>query len=422
MGEQLTYLGIFVLCIILSAYFSASETAFTSASSIRLNAAKEKGDTKAATALSLLQQFQSLLSTILIGNNFVNILSSSVATLFFVNITPRYGATLSTIITTALLLMFGEITPKLIARISPEKYAKASAPILKFMMFLLRPVIWLADQWQKLVVRFVDADQPAGISEEELKTYVDEARKSGGIEGDEHRLVHAAIEFDDIDVRMILTPRVDVVGFDILKATDREIEELFNRHSYSRLLVYEDQIDQVVGILEERDFNRYLIVKERNNIQNYPLENMLTEVLFVPPVINLSDLLALMQKNTTHLAVVVDEYGGTKGIVTLEDIIEVLVGDIWDEGEEPLPFYEEIDPDQGKYKISGRMSIEQFFKLFNIEPNQFYASNTVSGFIIEHLEYVPQDGEVLQLDKYEFTIVKADKHIITEIISQQIAD
>jgi len=409
---------IFFVLVLLSAYFSSSETAFTSASRIRLKNEAKNGDNRAKLAYDLQEKYDSLLSTVLIGNNIVNIASSSIATIFFVELYPTYGATIATLVTTAILLLFSEIAPKLIAKISPEPLAKFSAPILRILMVIFTPLVWLVGQWQNFIRKIVPVDTDSAISEEELLSIVDEARTGGSIESDEHRLVKAAIEFDDVDVSRIVTPRVDVIGFDI-EASDEEIERKYEQTPYSRLIVYEDTIDNVVGILHEKDFYRYSKAKNNNTLKYSSLESLLTEVFFVPPVIPLSELLKTMQREQVHMAIVVDEHGGTLGIATMEDALEELVGEIWDETDTVKQEVKELDEDKG-YLIRGTYSLEKLFHLFDREAENQWLSNTVNGFIIEQLERVPQTGDQFEYKELSFKITDAQKRRVNEVIIKEI--
>lgn len=419
-SSHITSIVIFVIGILLSAYFSSSETAFTSARAVRLKNEAKDGDKKAKTALKLHENFEDVLSTILIGNNLVNIASSSVATIFFVSFYPRYGATIATIVTTIVLLLVGEITPKLFAKLNPEKVAKSSAPILNALLWLFTPFVWLLGKWQQLVRRFLPETEEQSLSEEELLSFVDEARVDGSIENEEHRLVKAAIEFDDVDVSSILTPRVDVVGVDI-EDTDDEIEETFDQNSFSRLIVYDESVDNVVGVLHQKDFHRYLRAKERGQLRVPSVVNLVSEVLFVPPVIKLSDLLRLMQRNKNHMAVVVDEHGGISGIATMEDALEELVGEIWDETDTVEQEIEVIEPYK-QFKVKGTHSIDKLYVRLDLRPFEEGISNTVSGFVIEQLERVPESGDKFVYDNFEFEVLDAQKRRVNEVLITKLED
>lgn len=418
-SSHITSIIVFFVCIILSAYFSSSETAFTSARAVKLKTEAKNGDRSAARAVKLQNRFEEVLSTILIGNNLVNIASSSVATIFFVSFYPTYGATISTIITTIILLLLAEITPKLLAKLAPEKIAKLSSPILEILLIIFKPLVWLLSQWQRMIKKILPVSSVNSLSEEELLSFVDEARVDGSIEHDEHRLVKAAIEFDDVDVSTILTPRVDVVGVDI-EDSDDKIEDTFDQSPFSRLIVYDESVDNVVGVLHQKDFHRYLRAKQRNQLRVQSVINLVSEVLYVPPVIKLSDLLRLMQRNKNHMAVVVDEHGGMSGIATMEDALEELVGEIWDETDVVENEIEELDEDVESYLVKGTYSIEKLLTQLELRFSEDWISNTVSGFVIEQLERVPQSNDSFQYGGYEFIVLDAQKRRVNEVLIKAI--
>lgn len=406
----------FLLCVVLSAFFSSSETAYTSLRKNRLKTMEKDGNVKAGKALKLQENYENLLSTILIGNNIVNITASSIATLFFVKHFPIYGAIISTVFTTILLLLFSEITPKLVAKIMPEKIALSFVNILNFVMTIFKPFVWFSTLWQKLISKLVPVEDEITISEDELLEYVDEARTEGSIEHDEHLLVKNAIEFDDVDVDSILVPRVDIVGIDLANDSDKDIEELFDESGYSRLIVYEKTIDKVLGIIHEKDFYRYMRGKRQHN-KHLSIESIVSEVIFIPGSLKLSDLLKLMQMEKKHMSVVIDEHGGVEGIVTMEDILEELVGDIWDETDDV-----ELDIQtvvKGKtYIARGRCPLEDLFETLNIdeEEEEEYHSNTVSGFIQETLGKMPEVNDNFIFDNYKFIVKKVEGNRVEEVI------
>lgn len=417
-SSQLTSILLFFACLLFSAYFSSSETAFTSLSVVRLKNQAKAGDKRAKETIKLQEKFEPLLSTVLIGNNLVNIASSAIATVFFVNIFPVYGATVATITTTVLMLLFSEITPKLLAKLAPEQVAKFSTPILRLAMFLFIPLVWLLSKWQQFVKKLTPVNASQSISEAELLSLVDEAKTEGSIENDEHSLVKAAIEFDDVDVSSILTPRVDMLGVDI-EATDEKIEQVFEHNVYSRLVVYEETIDNVIGVLHEKDFHRYLRAKERNDSKIPPIAGLLSEVLFVPPSMKLSVLLKKMQQDKNHMATVVDEYGGTLGLVTMEDALEELVGEIWDETDIVQNEVETIEKGQA-YKIRGTYSLDKLFNLFNIYNNEEWLSNTVSGFVNEQLEKVPEIDDSFVFDDLYVKVLNMQKRRVNEVYVEKL--
>lgn len=406
---------ILVVLILLSAYFSSSETAFTSANRIRLRNDAKKGDKRAERALNLSEDFGNVLSTILVGNNIVNIASSALATLLFVSYFPRYGATISTIVMTIVVLIFGEITPKAIAKERPENMAKFSAPFLKLLMKLFAPVNWAFAKWNAVLTKRLQTGETS-ISEEELLSIVDEAESGGALEDHEHQLIRSAIEFHDLEVDSILTPRVDVVAAD-LEDSDEEIQQEFDVHGYSRILLYEDSVDQVRGVLHERDFNRYLRLKAKGELAT-SLVDFMKEVIYIPPMMKLSRLLKLMQQSKTHMAVVTDEYGGTIGIVTMEDVLEELVGEIWDETDE---IEEEIVPiADRKYQVRGDASLEKVFELFDLEEEENFVSNTISGFVSELLGRFPAEGDQLTYRNISLQVSKIQDTRVLEVLLEEI--
>ncbi|MCC5889566.1 MAG: HlyC/CorC family transporter [Alkalibacterium sp.] len=411
-NESLRSIIILVILVVVSGYFSSSETAFTSANRIRLKNEAENGDERSSKTLKLAENFDAVLSTILIGNNIVNIAMSAIATLLFVGWFPVYGPTLATIVMTVIILLFGEITPKTIAKEKSEQMAKNATPILHFLMFLFRPVLWLLQKWKIMLDRLFNFEGDQTISEDELLSIVDEAESGGSIEDHEHQLVRSAIEFDDLEVSSILMPRVDVVGCE-LDSTDEEIEELFMTHNYSRLIVYDDTIDDVIGVLHEKDFNRYLKAK-RIDGKKPSLLAIVKEVLFVPPIMNLSKLLRTMQLKKTHMAIVTDEHGGTIGIATMEDVLEELVGEIWDEYDIIEEEIEEIIKGK-RYKVKGTVNLDKLFDMFGINESSTFVSNTVSGFVIEELGQFPEDGDQFNYHNMQVTVTQVRNRRVLEI-------
>lgn len=419
-SSQINSIIFFVILIMFSAFFSSSETAYTSVNRIRLKNEAEAGDKKAANALYLQENFDALLSTILIGNNLVNIASSAIATVFFVNLFPTYGPTIATAVTTLLLLLFGEIAPKLLAKFYSETLSKATAPFLQFLMTILKPLVWILGQWQKLVRRIIPMSGDDSISEEELLAIVDEARMGGSIEQEEHQLVRAAIEFDDIEISSILTPRVDVISFD-LEDSDEEIADLYVQTPFSRLIVTNDETDEIVGTLHAKDFYRYLDAKQKNFTQKNNLKDYLVGPLFVPPNISPSDLLEAMQQEHTHVGIVVNEYGNMIGIATMEDVLEELVGEIWDESDIVRSDIIELEQ-PNTYLIQGTYALDKLFDLMDFRDDNDWLSSTVSGFITEQFERIPENNEVLQYKNLKFTIVNAQKQRVNEVIVESVPE
>lgn len=416
--SQVTSIFLLLICMILSAFFSASETAFTSLRKAKLETNAKLGDEKSKKALNLHKEYDSLLSTILVGNNLVNIAASSIATVLFVELIPKYGVLVSTIVTTVLLLIFSEITPKLVAKLMPEKMAIKFTPALTLVIYIFRPVVWFMVQWQKFIKKLIPEEgSESGISEDELLLYVDEAHKEGNIENEEHSLVKRAMEFDDYNVSTILIPRVDVVAIDI-EDSDDEILELFEENGYSRLLVYEETIDKVVGLIHQKDFHRYLRQKHLYNT-NENIKSIIKDILYIPGGVKLSEVLKLMQRNKIHMAAIIDEHGGLEGIVTMEDILEELVGDIWDESDEIE--YEVRSKNRGKeFEILGKTDIDKAFEILHLEEDENSKSNTVGGFVVEMLDKMPEVGDSFIYENYEFEVKNIESKRVEEILVKKI--
>ena len=396
---QILILALLILC---SAYFSATETAFSSMNRIRMKTMAEQNK-RAALTLRLAENYDKLLSTILVGNNLVNIAATSLATILFVTHFGDLGVTLSTIVMTVAVLIFGEVTPKSLAKDSPERFAMFSAPLLRVLMVILTPVNAFFTLWKKMLNHLFQAPEDPGITGEELLTLVDEAESDGGINSNEGELLRSAIEFYDIDASDILIPRVDVVAVDLDETRD-SVRKIFCDSGFSRLPVYRESIDNVVGILNQKDF-----YDPRNEGKH--LEDILTTPLFVTPGIKSFQLFSLLQKNRAHMAVIVDEYGGTVGIVTLEDILEELVGEIWDEHDEIVEEIEQTG--EREYKVLCTADLEDLFDLLNVEEEPEFP--TVGGWVINQFGRIPDTGESFAYQNLTVTVTKCDGPRVVEV-------
>ena len=405
-NSDIISLVIIVTCIIMSAYFSATETAFTSMNRIRLKNMAEAGNKKAKLVLDLSANYDKLLSTILIGNNIVNILTASLATVLFMKLVDEAtGSTLSTITTTIVVLIFGEISPKSLAKEYPEKFAMFSAPIIKSLMYLLTPINYVFVLWKKFLTVIVKPSEGRSITEEELLTLLEEAELEGGIDKQEGELLKNVIEFNGEKAINIFTPRVDVVAVPI-HSTQEEIAEKFIQTGFSRLPVYDKRIDNIIGILHHKDFY--------NKVYNggKTVESIIKPPLFITGGMKIKELMKRLQLEKQHMAIIVDEYGGIEGIITLEDIIEELIGDIWDEHDEIIQ--EVISNEDDGYTIIGNMSVDKFFEKFNIEGET--ETTTVGGWVIEKLGHVPRVGDCIEKEDYLITVSNVKGHRIIELI------
>lgn len=415
-SDSIRYIIFLGLLIAASAFFSSSETAYTSLNRMRLKELAEDGDKKAKLALSLADNYDTLLSTILVGNNIVNILASSLATVLFVTYFPVTGVTISTIVMTILVLIFGEISPKSIAKERPEAFAVNAAPFLRIGMVVLTPVNFFFKSWKKLLNKLFTFEASDSISEKELLFLVDEAQNSGGIENHEHQLIRSAITFNELEVQDILTPRVDVIGTDVNSSLE-EIETLFLTEGYSRIVLYDDSIDKVVGVLHQKDF--YAFVKNNAGTEiNQSIQSIVKDVIWTPANMKISKLLKQLQLEKAHLAIVSDEYGGTIGIVTLEDILEELVGEIWDEHDEVTE--EVVKIDESTYRIAASANLDKVLSLFGIEEE--FISNTVSGFVMEQMGKLPDEGDTFVYHNLKITVTKVRFRRILETFVELIPE
>ena len=393
------------VCLMLSAYFSATETAFSSANTTRLRTLAEKGSKNAALALKLLEQYDRLLSTILIGNNIVNIATASIGTVLFVKHYGDAGATISTVVVTVVVLIFGEISPKSIAKDCAEKCAMLSAPILQVLIWVLMPLNLLFSLWKKLLAKVFRLNGDSKMSQEELLMLVDEVQQDGSIDRDEGELLKNAIGFSEQEAQDILIHRVDLAALPVT-ASKEEVAALFTQTKYSRLLIYQDSIDHILGTVHQKDFYVGCGVTEQ------PLSAIIS-----PPVFALENepirlLLKKLQQAKTHVAVVVDEYGGTCGIVTMEDILEELVGEIWDEHDEEEVFLRKIAPDT--YAVDAGMDFDDFAEFLRLKTDSEMVS--VSGWVMEQFGRVPAAGDSFTFADLAVQVTRVENHRIEEIL------
>ena len=403
-----TYLTIMVVCLILSSFFSATETAFSAMNTTKLKTLAEKGNKNAALVCKLDEQYSRLISTILIGNNIVNIAMASVGTVLFTLKFGDMGATLSTIVVTIVVLIFGEISPKSIANNCPEQLAMLSAPVVQFLIWIFLPLNILFVGWQKLLTKIFHLEPSAKMSQEELLTLVNEVQEDGTIDEDEGGLLRNAIEFSDQEARDILIHRTDLAALPIT-ATKDEIAEMFTETKFSRLLIYRDTIDDILGTIQRKDFyvGRGITEKE--------VKDIISPAIYVLESEPIRMILKKQQKAKTHVAVVVDEYGGTCGIVTMEDILEELVGEIWDEHEEAEVLLRRIAPDT--YLVDASMDFEEFAEYFKLNDESEMVS--VSGWVMEQFGRVPEQGDQLTYKGLEIEVTKVDNHHVDEIRVKQ---
>ena len=405
MGIDILVIIVLVIC---SAFFSATETAFTSANRIRLKNMANDGNRRAETALALIERYDELLSTILVGNNIANTANTAVATGVFVALYGHYGTVLSTVVMTLVVLVFGEVTPKTLAKEYPESVAMSTASLIHGLMILFTPVNWVFSSWKKLLLHAAKGSEH-NITEDELITIVEEAETEGSIPSDHSELIQNAIEFDGIEAWDVLTPRVEIEAVDI-EMSKQEIADLFLKTGFSRLPVYEDDLDRILGVLNQKDFHNY-IYHSAGTVAEY-----IKPVVFCAGSMKAFALLQMMQHRKCQIAIVIDEYGGTTGLVAMEDIIEELVGEIYDEHENVGT--REITPLQdGSYRVLGLANLSKLFDYF--DEDEKVDAVTVNGWVVRELDHLPKVGDTFTYETrgklFRGRVMKADDRKALEI-------
>lgn len=407
-GEIITYLIIIAALVLMSGYFSATETAFTSLNKTKLRALCEKGNKRAILTYDLSEKYDKLISTILIGNNIVNITMASIGTIMFVKLYGDIGATISTAVITVVVLIFGEITPKNLAKDSPESFAMFSAPIINGLIYFFAPLNFIFSQWKKIISKIITVKSDTKMSHDELLMLVEEVQEEGSIDDDEGELIKNALEFNNIEAREILTHRTEIAAVEI-NDDKTKIAQLFTDTKFSRILVFEDNIDNIVGVVHIKDF--YV----GTGMTCKDVSEVMTPPIYISESSKLDDILNKLQKDKAHIAVVVDEYGGTMGIVTMEDVLEELVGDIWDEHDEVVKNYSQID--DNIFSFDGTTQMSQVMELFDFETQT--DANSVGGWVTELLGRIGEKGDIVEFENLIITIQEADTHRILKVSIKQ---
>lgn len=402
------YAAIAVL-LLMSAFFSASETAFSTVNKIRLRHEADKGNKKAARALKIAENFDKTLTTILVGNNIVNILSASLGTIIFTELFGQAGVGISTAVLTVLVLIFGEILPKSIAKEMPEKLSLAFCGPLNFLIWILTPVSAVFMLLKKAVSKMNKSAAQPSVTEDELKYIINEIEEEGVLEEQESDLVKSALEFDEKTVEQILVPRVRVCAVD--KDSDiAEVRDKFISEGYSRMPVYDQTIDNIIGIITEKDFFRLIL----SNNDVHSIESIIQKPLHFTEFMLISEALREMQRTKQHIAVVNDQYGGTCGIVTMEDIMEELVGEIYDESDEVDHSFTDLG--NNCYEVSAFMSLSDMADRMNIPEDIIESdSNTAGGWAMELFGRIPTVGETITNGIFTIKILAADESHVERI-------
>ncbi len=401
---------IIIFLTILSAFFSSSETAITSFNRMRLKNKAEDGDKKAAKALEIASNFDKTLSSILIGNTVVNLATTSIVTVLFIDLFGQSGPVLATIFISVIILIFGEILPKSYAKEQADKLILKISSVLSVFIKILYPITVIFLWLRKLINKFLNnnSDSEESITEDELKCMIDEIEHQGGLEKDESELVQMALDFDEITVEEILTPRVDIIAVE--KNEDiQNIQKVLLSEKFSRIPVYDKTIDNIVGILLEREFFKNMVL-----YNNFKMEDNLQKPLFIPQWLKISDVLKELQRHKTHIAIVTDEHGGTMGIVTMEDVLEELVGEIWDE-------YDEVEQniikiDNSTFEVEGSMNVKDMMEYFDISTKHFESEGkTVGGWAMEQLQKILEPGDTFEYKNIAITIKEIVDQRVTKV-------
>ncbi len=404
------YLVIIVILIALSAFCSCIETAFSCANNIRLKKFADAGSKKAKVALYIINNYDKALTAILILNNIVNLGCSSLATVVCLELFGDYGAAISTGATTLLVLTFGEVIPKCLGKEKSDSISMAVARILKVIMVILTPFILFFSALKNLALKLFRVKQEdSTVTEDELKIIVESIEEQGVLEEQESQMVRSALDFDEKTAEEILTPRVDVTAIDIDEDADT-ITEIIRTQRYSRIPVYKDTVDNIIGILHSWDYMNEIIMGKTPE-----LKKLIVKPEFIFRTQKLSAILANFRKKKLHIAIVTDEYGGTLGILTMEDLLEEIVGEIWDEDEEIEQDFTKLA--EGKYKVSGDMELEDMLSLFEKNPSDIDSDSiTVGGFVFETLGTIPKKNEKFTRDGMEFKVLKVKDQRIHSVI------
>lgn len=404
---------IIIILIVFSAFFSGCETAFTSANKIRLKTLADEGNKRAEKVLNMLEKYDRFISTDLIGNNLVNIMSTSIATVLFIKIAldnhwdENVGTTLSTIVMTILVLTFGEVLPKGIAKAMPEKMAMFCYPLIKFLTYVFLPISIIFEKMQKLALRLFKGKKENSFTEDELLTIIDEIEEEGKIKPYEKELISSAIKFDDIEVKEIVTPRKEIVAISD-EATIEEIHDVFKESKFTRLPIYNGTIDNIIGILNEKDFYQEIMDREDNPNKEFNVKEIMQPIHFFYDEAKISIVFRQFKENKFHMAVVLDQYDGTLGLITLEDVLEELVGEIFDESDEIFEETQEVQ--EGQFVVAGKEMLFDAFDTMEIEISDDLENQTVNAWASQNLGHIPFSGDnFLYNDEWKITILSANK-------------
>lgn len=406
-----------IVCVALSAFFSGSEMSLSSANRLRLENAAEDGDRRARTALNLLDRFDRALGAILIGNNLVNVAASSLSSMIALAVAAQAGlpeglcTTTATVLVTVAVIIFGETMPKIIAKKNASRMALSVAGPIRGLSVILRPLVWCATSLTDLIARALPSPEETDAQEaavEELQSIIETAEDEDVLDEDRSELLQAALDFGDTSASQVMTARVDMVAIDIDDPMEK-ILALADEAAFSRLPVYEEDTDNIIGVLHLNTLYRAMLEEKELNIRE-----LLTEPYFVYKTVKLPSVLEELRSRQTHLAIVTDEYGGTAGVITMEDVLEALVGDIWDETDEVEP--EVVETARGDWELDGDLPIGDFLELTELDEDAFdFESETVGGWVMEMLEGFASPGDVVTYENLSVTVLETDDKRVEKV-------
>jgi CBS domain containing-hemolysin-like protein len=407
--DSIVLIGSLIVLLLLSAFFSASETAYSSLNRIKMKNLAASGNKRAKKALALTENYDTFLSTVLIGNNIVNITASALATVLFVDLFGATGVGIATLVTTVFVLIAGEISPKTLAKEAPESFALFSAPYLSVLLVAFSPINYCLGLWKKCIMKLFKVKPDRSVTEAELLTFVEEVRQEGGINEREENMIKRTIEFDDINAREIFTPRIDVVAVSVDDSME-DINKTFQDTDFSRLPVYRENIDNIIGLILFKDFHQAYVNKRR-------LSEIIKPVVFITENIKIAKLLRILQEKKSHMAILVDEFGGTRGIITIEDIVEEIVGEIWDEHDEIVE--EIVKIDENTWNVLGKTALEDLFDIFLFKQPDEPRHTTVANWVMETVGGVPKEGDGFTIEcckgNIHVTVLKVKRHRVMEV-------
>ena len=412
-----TYIVLLVVCVVLSAFFSGSEMSLSSANRLRLENAAEDGNRRAKAALALVDRFDRALGAILIGNNLVNVASSSLASVIALSVAAQAGlseglcTTAATVIVTVTVIIFGETMPKIVAKKNATRMALSVAGPIRALSVILRPLVWCATALTSLITQALPSPEDTDAQEvavEELQSIIETAEDEEVLDEDRSELLQAALDFGDISASQVMTARVDMIAIDI----DDPLEDILaqaEESAYSRLPVYEEDTDNIIGVLHLNALYRALLEEEAPDIRS-----LLIEPCFVYKTVKLPSVLEELRSRQRHLAIVTDEYGGTAGVITMEDVLEAIVGDIWDETDEVEP--EVVETAEGRWELDGDLPIGDFLELTDLDEDAFdFESETVGGWVMEMLEGFADPGDVITYEDLTVTVLETDDKRVEKV-------